>query len=152
VQKKDEAEIRHVFEQTIAVRKAGGASRELADRYFFETLVRVHRAGEGAPYTGLKPAGKPEPAVAAADQSIESGKLDAVDKLVKRDIHEGLHQKFEAVMAKKNYRPNDLAAQRNFVGAYVDYVHYVERLHDAAQVRAGAHAHAAPEGAAAHAH
>src|SRR5512133_3612252 len=48
-----EPEIRHAFEQALAVRTAGSQAKELADRYFFETLVRVHRQGEGAPYTGL---------------------------------------------------------------------------------------------------
>ncbi len=61
-----EAEIRTAFDQVLAVRKLGGAAQALADRSFFETLVRVHRAGEGAPYTGLKPAGSVEPIVARA--------------------------------------------------------------------------------------
>ena len=74
VQKRDEPEIRTAFQKASAVRKAGGETRELADRYFFETLVRVHRQGEGAPYTGLK-SGKVEPPVAAADKAIEIGKL-----------------------------------------------------------------------------
>ena len=51
VQKKDDAEIRKHFEKTVAVRKAGGPAKELADMYFFETLVRIHRAGEGAPWS-----------------------------------------------------------------------------------------------------
>jgi Family of unknown function (DUF6448) len=54
VQKADEVEVRKAFDQTITVRKLGPEARALADRYFFETLVRLHRAGEGAPYTGLK--------------------------------------------------------------------------------------------------
>ena len=58
VQEKDEPEIRKAFEQTLAVRELCPQARELADRFFFETLVRVHRAGEGAPFTGLKPAGR----------------------------------------------------------------------------------------------
>ena len=149
VQKKDEAEIRKAFEKTITVRKTGGAAKELADSYFFETLVRVHRAGEGAPYTGLKPAGKPEPAIAVADKAIESGKLEPVAKLVSDRMHDGLHKRFETVMAKKQYKPNDVAAGRAFVSAYVDYVHYVERLYDAAQPGAGDHASATP---AVHAH
>lgn len=57
VQKKDEAEVRQAFQSTLAVRDLSPEAKELADRYFFETLVRLHRAGEGAPYTGLKPAG-----------------------------------------------------------------------------------------------
>ena len=44
VQKKDDAEIRKHFDKTVAVRKAGGQAKELADMYFFETLVRIHRA------------------------------------------------------------------------------------------------------------
>ena len=66
VQKDDEAELRRAFHRARSVRKAGGEAKELADLYFFETLVRVHRAGEGAAYTGLKPAGAIEPPVAAA--------------------------------------------------------------------------------------
>jgi hypothetical protein len=58
VQAKDEPEIRTAFERTLAVRALSPQAKELADRFFFETLVRVHRAGEGAPFTGLKPAGR----------------------------------------------------------------------------------------------
>ena len=64
-----EAEIRKAFDLAVAVRGKGEKERELADTYFFETLVRVHRAGEGAPYTGLKPAGlDPGPAGAFAER------------------------------------------------------------------------------------
>jgi hypothetical protein len=149
VQKRDEAEIRHAFDKATAVRKAGGEAKALADHYFFETLVRVHRAGEGAPYTGLKPAGKPEPAVAAADKSIETGKLEPVAKLVSERMHHGLHKQFHDVASKKVYNPNDVAAGRAYVDAYVEYVHHVERLYDAAgtqeaagpQTKPAAHAH-----------
>jgi hypothetical protein len=58
VQEKDEREIQTAFEQTLAVRELSPQAKALADRFFFETLVRVHRAGEGAPFTGLKPAGR----------------------------------------------------------------------------------------------
>jgi hypothetical protein len=149
VQKGDEAEIRKALQEAVAVRKAGGEAKALADRFFFETLVRVHRAGEGAPYTGLKPAGKPEPAVAAADKSIETGQLEPAAKLVSDRVHKGLHERFNDVKARKSYKPNDVAAGRAYVSAYVDYMHYVERLYEAAS--AGAPAHAASK-APAHAH
>ncbi len=149
VQKKDEAEIRGAFQKARTVRQAGPVAKDLADTAFFETLVRVHRAGEGAPYTGLKPAGEIEPAIAAADRSIETGKLEPVAKLVTDRMHQGLHQQFEAVSSKKKYDPNDVAAARAYVGSYVEYVHYVERLHDAAAVGAG-HAHAAATAAPEH--
>jgi hypothetical protein len=139
VQKKDETEIRNAFNKASNVRKTSAPAKELADHYFFETLVRVHRAGEGAPYTGLKPAGEIEPPIAAADKSIETGKLEPVAKLVKERMEQGLHQQFDSVAAKKKYSPNDVAAARAYVDAYVEYVHYVERLYDAAAIAGGAH-------------
>ena len=139
VQKKDDAEIRKHFEKTVAVRKAGGPAKELADMYFFETLVRIHRAGEGAGYTGLKPAGKIEPPIAAADKSLETGKLQEVAQLIMKRMEQGLHRNFEAMMKKKKYNPNDVAAGRAFASAYVEYTHYVERLYDAAESLAPEH-------------
>ena len=149
VQKGDEAEIRRAFQRASSVRKAGGEARELADHYFFETLVRVHRAGEGAPDTGLKPAGKPEPAIATADKAVETGKLEPVAKLVSDRTHKGLEKHFHDLMSKKKYNPNDVAAGRAFASSYVEYVHYVERLYDAAETLAPAGAQVKP---AAHPH
>ena len=147
VQKKDEAEIRSVFDKAVAVRKSGAAARELADHAFFETLVRVHRAGEGAPYTGLKPAGQIEHAVAVADQSVETGRLEPVARMVDDAVEHGLHRQFEAVAKTKRHDPNDVDAARAYVGAYVEYVHYVERVEQAARSGAG-HAGDAPAPAA----
>jgi hypothetical protein len=139
VQKKDEAEIRNQFQKSVAVRKAGGAAKELADAYFFETLVRIHRAGEGAGYTGLKPAGKIEPPIAAADKSLETGKLQDVARLISQRMEEGLHRHFEDVMKKRKYNPNDVAAGRAYASAYVEFTHYVERLYHAAETLAPEH-------------
>ena len=139
VQKKDEAEIRKHFDKTVAVRKVNAQARELADMYFFETLVRIHRAGEGAGYTGLKPVGKIEPPIAAADRSLETGKLQDVAQLISKRMEQGLHRNFEAVMKKKGYNPNDVAAGRAFASAYVEYTHYVERLYDAGETLAPEH-------------
>ena len=79
VSKDNEEEIRTAFKKTLTVRSKSIEAKELADMYFFETLVRVHRAGEGAPFTGLKPAGSEvEPGIAAADQALERGSADEV--------------------------------------------------------------------------
>src|SRR5512139_2379035 len=81
VRVQDEQEIGHAFEHAVAVRKLGPEARELADAHFFETLVRIHRASEGAPYTGLKPAGLDlGPAVPAADKALEDGAIEPVIK------------------------------------------------------------------------
>jgi uncharacterized protein DUF6448 len=136
VQKKDEAEITNQFHKTVAVRKGGGPAKDLADLYFFETLVRIHRAGEGAGYTGLKPAGKIEPPIAAADKSLESGKLEEVAQLILKRIEQGLHRHFDEAMKKSKYKADDVAAGRAYASAYVEYTHYVERLYDAAETLA----------------
>ncbi len=139
VQKDQEGELRQAFEKTLAVRKAGPESRELADSWFFETLVRLHRAGEGAPYTGLKPAGRDlGPAIPAADRAFANGKLQGLEDLVIDTVRNGLRRQFAEAMEKKGYAPNDVEAGRESVESYVEYVHWVERLYDAA---AGGAAH-----------
>jgi hypothetical protein len=141
VKKNEEAEVRNAFQKARNVRKAGGEAKELADTYFFETLVRVHRAGEGAAYTGLKPAGTIEPSVAAADRAIETGKLEGLARLIFERTEKGLHGHFDEVMAKKKYNPNDVEAGRAYSSAYVEFVHYAERLYGAAETLAPGHHH-----------
>ena len=67
----DEQELRESFTKAQSVRKLNPEAKSLAETYFFETLVRIHRAGEGAPFTGLKPAGTVEPVILKADQALE---------------------------------------------------------------------------------
>lgn len=133
VRVEDETEIRSAFENTLSVRKLGAQAESLADMYFFETLVRVHRAGEGAPYLGIKPAGQDlGPAIPAADKALDDGSLDAVMKLLNDRIRDGLHDKFHTVLSRRKFDPNDLAAGREYVEAYVSYIHYAEGLWHAA--------------------
>lgn len=140
VQAKDDAEIRKAFEETLAVRTLSPRARELADRFFFETLVRVHRAGEGAPYTGLKPAGRDlGPAIPAADKAIEAGSLEAVAKLLTETMQARLRQQFAAVIAAKAFTPGDVTRGRAYVGAYVQFIHFVERLYESSVT--GPHGH-----------
>ncbi len=150
VQKADEAEIKAAFQKTLAVRKLNPQAKELADTYFFETLVRVHRAGEGAPYTGLKPAGRDlGPAIPAGDKAIEARSAEALLKLLTDTVHEGLHGRFHQAVEKSGYSKDDVQAGREYVKAYVEYIHYVEGLYEAAKGPAEGHLHEAA-GAGAH--
>lgn len=134
VQKKDEGEIKKAFQKTLAVRKLNPEAKELADMYFFETLVRIHRAGEGAPYTGLKPAGRDlGPAIPAADRAIMDGKIEPVIKLLTDRMRDGINEYFKHVMAKKNFKKYDVEAGRKYIEAYVIFIHYVEGLYEAAK-------------------
>ena len=70
VQPVNENEIKDAFVLIMKVRLQSPEAKLLADNYFFETLVRVHRSGEGVPYTGLKPSGTPiDEKIHAADKS-----------------------------------------------------------------------------------
>lgn len=140
VRAEDEAEIRAAFSQTLIVRKLSSEAQSLADRYFFETLVRVHRAGEGAPYTGLKPAGRDlGPAIPAADKAIETGSDEALVQLVTEKTQEGLGTRFKALMEKRTFAPDDVPAGREYIEAYVPFIHYVESTYQAAVQTAEGH-------------
>ena len=142
VQPAAEPELRATFQQALAVRKLGADARSLADRYFLETLVRLHRAGEGEPYTGLKPAGiDPGPAIAAADAAIASGTVRSLSRLITETTTRGLEHRFHRVVAARRYKLHDVAAGRAYVAAYVAFVHYAEQAYEAAQSREQGHLH-----------
>lgn len=142
-----EPELRSAFEKTLAVRRAGGEARELADRYFFETLVRLHRAGEGAPYTGLKPAGSVEKPVAAADKALEQGSVTALSGMLAEHLAAGVRERFARVTEAKATADRSPEDGRRYVAAYVEYVHYVEAIASVVHGQAS-HAHAGAGAAA----
>lgn len=134
VKKADEPEIRKAFTQTVTVRKLSDEARELADRSFFETLVRVHRAGEGAPFTGLKPAGQDlGPAIPAADKALRDGNVTGLKHLLVEVVSHGVSEHFAKALSKKDFDKNDVEAGREFVEAYVEYIHCVEAIHERAR-------------------
>jgi len=129
VTSENENEIRDVFAKTLAVRKLGNEAKTLADRYFFETLVRVHRAGEGEPFTGLKPAGSIDPGLAAADAALEAGSVERLTKQLAQAIQAGIDKRFDLALERKKHSADSVAAGRDYVAAYVDYAHFVEGVH-----------------------
>ena len=114
-------------------------ARELADMYLFETLVRIHRAGEGAPYTGLKPGTEIDPAIALADKALESGSVDKLVSVLTKATAEGIGERFSRAFDTKKNADKSIAAGREFVEAYVIFTHYVEGLHSS--VKGGAELH-----------
>ncbi len=123
----DEAELKHAFELATKVRMLGPEARALAENYFFETLVRLHRAGEGVPYTGILPSGTPiDGKILGADKSIELGNLTPLNNLVPKSEFVELERRFDRVMSLKNYDVNDVPAGREYVDAYVQFFHFAE--------------------------
>jgi len=148
VRKNDEDEIKGQFQKTLTARKQGKEAKELADRYFFETLVRIHRAGEGAPYTGLK--SEPvEPIIQAADKAIDTGSADHLVKHMTESVAAGIRERFDRVRETKKHSDESILKGREFIEAYVAFTHYVERL---AADAGGAMHHGAAEPAAGREH
>jgi hypothetical protein len=145
----DEKEIRTAFAKTTAVRNLSPEAETLADLYFFEALVRIHRAGEGAPYTGLKAAGTVEPVIAKADQALEQGSVDGLVKAILTHTEEGIRKRFIHTLETKKHADENTAAGREYVEAYVTFVHYVEGI---AQVVHAAPHHAEETSKAPHQH
>jgi hypothetical protein len=152
VRPEHEQEIRTAFAEALAVRELGPEAREMADRYFFETLVRIHREGEGAPYTGLKPAGDVDPAVAMADQALDSGSAERLAGAVSGHVVDGIRQRFARAVEAKKHAEESVEAGREFVEAYVEFTHYVEGIHQLATARAAHHGDAANESVESHKH
>ncbi|MFA3781463.1 DUF6448 family protein [Melioribacteraceae bacterium 4301-Me] len=129
VKQEYENEIKTLFEKVKNVRKLNSEAKELADMFFFETLVRLHRMGEGEGYTGLKPVGyKPNEGIEAADIAIDKGSVDEILNRVDKSFHQNVVKYYNDVQSKKNYDVNDVTAGREFVEAYVHFIHYVENL------------------------
>ena len=147
-----EPEIREAFQHTLAVRALGPEARRLADRFFLETLVRVHREGEGAPYTGLKPAdAEIEPAIAASDKALETGSVGALAALVTTKAERGIRERFMRAAEARKHAAESVERGREYVAAYVDLMHYAERLHNDATT-AVTHGGHEPPAAPAHRH
>jgi len=127
VKKDAEQEIRVVFDKTLAERKS---NKDAADIKFFETLVRIHRAGEGASFTGLKPSGTVEAIIAGADKALETGSIDALTQEMATHLTSGVKERFERAFELRKHKDESVEAGREYVEAYVEYVHYVEGLHD----------------------
>ena len=131
VQKKDEAEVKEKFRQTLAVRKLNSQARKLADNYFYETIVRVHRAGESEPYTGLKPFSTDlGPVIPLADKSLTAGSADELLKLFPADARADIQARFQEALRQQRFDVNDVEAGRAYVKAYITFMHHVEELYE----------------------
>lgn len=133
IPKESEPEIREAFSRTLEVRAKGDAARDLADRWFFETLVRVHRQSEGAPYTGLRGEDYALPeAIAAAEEALASGSIEKIEQGIAAAVAAGLRERFAHARHAKEHAAHAAEAGREYVRAYAEFLHYVQGLHDAA--------------------
>lgn len=131
--------IKTAFAQTLTMRKMGPEARDFADRYLLETLVRIHRAGEGAPYTGLKPGTAVDPAVALADQALVNGSVDKLVNVLTNAMANEIRARFTNAYEKQKHADISIDEGREFVESYVVFTHYIEGLHGLIKASAGHH-------------
>jgi len=136
VSQENEPAVKKSFNEALAA--VGTKNADAKQQEFFEDLVKIHRAGEGAPFTGLKPAGAVEPAVAEADKALISGSSAALVKMVTDAVASGIKERYERAYSTYQHKDDSVAAGREFVAAYVEYTHYAERLYLGASPK-GAH-------------
>ena len=140
-----EAEIRAAFEKSRKVRGLGGDARTLADQAFMETVIRLHRAGEGATYTGLKPAGIDYgPVIPAAEHAVESGDLAKLKAILMEKIEHTLSERLAHVreLQKAPLEPTTAAEvphSRARVSAELGFITFAESMHQAALGKGAEH-------------
>ena len=140
-----EAELRSAFEQSRKVRALSPDARALADRAFLETTIRLHRAGEGAPFTGIKPAGIDYgPAIPAAEQAIATGDMSKLRAVLVEEIDEALRDRLAHVRetqkaSKEPQSAAEVAGARQRVSAELDFITFAESVRQAALGKGSAH-------------
>lgn len=140
IPQESEEELRSIFERTLRARKVGKDSQDVAEDWFFENCIRIHRAGEGAAYTGLKPAGLSEgPIVPRAEKAIDTGDPKETIGFILKAIEEDLTHRFDRVMQKKGYDPDDVAAGRAYIEAFIGWVVYSHHLYTSVTGDGGEH-------------
>jgi hypothetical protein len=134
-----EAELTAAFEQTMAARALGEDAQVVADRYFFETAVRLHRSGEGAPYTGLKKTAEHDPALEAAEGALGNGSLTEVYDALDLSIQAGVEERYQAVLDAREREASEgtLEATRERVEAELQFETYVHSISLAAGAPTG---------------
>ena len=132
-----EAELSAAFDQAVAAPASGPPAKAVADRYFVETAVRLHRAGEGAPYTGLQRAGTEfGPVIPAAERALETGDAKALEALLAEEVRHAIRERLAEATAKRSASKEpkthaDVAAARERVSAEFAFIGFAEGIHRA---------------------
>lgn len=123
-----EKEVIDLFDKTYKLKSGDREVYSIVEKHFLETLVRLHRETEGAPFTGLKPAGSMTPLVEMADRSIEVKSMEEVSKTVTTHLEQVLRERYAEVMELHKTKNNSVEEGRAYVHAYVEYTHTLEAL------------------------
>lgn len=128
IDSQQEKEIIALFDKTYQLKNGDREVYTIVEKHFLETLVRLHRETEGAPFTGLKPAGSMTPLVEMADRSIDVKSVEEVSKTVTTHLEQVLRERYAEVMKLYETKDNSVEEGRAYVHAYVEYTHTLEAL------------------------
>ncbi len=129
IDQEQEEEIIPLFNKTYSLRKGDAEVYSIVEKHFLETLVRLHRETEGAPYTGLKPAGTTQKIILLSDQALAERDIDGLLKKLNNHIGTVIRGKYNKVAALDPIKDETPEKGREYVAAYVDYTHSLEAIH-----------------------
>lgn len=140
ISKEQENEVISLFNKTVALKNGDQEIYEVVEKYFFETLVRLHRETEGAPYTGLKAPGTTKQIIQMSDHALSSGDIDELVTKLNNHIGSVILEKYHKTAELSQKKNESVETGRAFVEAYVDYTHTLEAIHDVLEHGGGSHA------------
>lgn len=124
-----EEELKKKFQQSRSVYQKEGASKALAKEYFMETAVRLHRATEGMPFTGLKPAKPAAKDIQIAEKALRTGDLDPVMDMFSSKLEDKAQKWFQKALEAKKHKDKSIEAGREWTDKYVKYIVYLHKLY-----------------------
>lgn len=125
-----ESEVFDAFVLATKARTIGGEAEMVAERWFFETVVRLHRLGEGAPFTGLKPAGLDVgPIIPVAERALERGSAEELADLLCTAVREQVKARHTRAMALAEHARHDVAHARAHIEAALGLQVWAHHLH-----------------------
>ena len=138
-----ETEIREAFTRVLPLHQDDDLGADVARQWFYETVVRVHRAGEHAAYTGLKPAGLDVgPVIPLAEKATTTGDVEEVYRLLTNELHTELAHRLEQVIRLAADKDTSVPAARAHVEAMLGFQVYANHVREALHIEPhGDHGH-----------
>lgn len=135
-----EEEVRAALDLASKARALGDDAERVADRWFFECVVRLHRAGEGAPFTGLKPEGLDVgEVIPVAERALETGSADELAELLCHAVRSEVEHRLAHAVELQPAAGASVVEVREYVEAMLGLQVWAHAVHR--QVHADPHQH-----------
>ncbi len=126
-----EAALRERFKSSLEAYRSGGPGKKVAKRYFMSEAIRLHRAAEGMPFTGLKQASELPVDLKLAEKARETGDIQPVVELLSSELENKVKKWFKtSQQARRQWeQQQSVETGRKWADAYVKYIVYVHKLY-----------------------